>query len=325
MGELSLTFLKIFYIIKKTWEVKFMIEFGRIYKYTNLINNKVYIGQTKKSLEQRHKNHLNQLNDNTYFHRAIIKYGINNFKLELIEDNIPYDELDNREKYWIKYYDSFHTSGKGYNLTEGGQWGSGTQILTTRQAEEIQNKILNSNLSFVELANNYIVSTSCISDINTGRTFYNNKLVYPLRAGREHSILDKERFNKIVNDLKNTKKTFDEIARVNEVKSYTVSIINRGLHSFCSKKEKYPLRKTEQKFTSNNILTQQQVIQIIHEICFTEETLINIGKKFNIAKNTIGDISRGITWKEITQQFKCPIRKNKIENQKIYQSIYGIV
>lgn len=36
-----------------------MIEFGRIYKYTNLINNKVYIGQTKKSLEQRHKNHLN--------------------------------------------------------------------------------------------------------------------------------------------------------------------------------------------------------------------------------------------------------------------------
>ena len=30
-------------------------------------------------------------------------------------------------------------------------------------------------------------------------------------------------------------------------------------------------------------------------------------------------------WKNITQQFKCPIRKNKLENQKIYQSIYGIV
>lgn len=302
-----------------------MIEFGRIYKYTNLINNKVYIGQTKKSLKQRHKNHLNELNDNTYFHRAILKYGINNFKLELIEDNIPYDKLDSREKYWIKYYDSFYTSGKGYNLTEGGQWGSGTQLLSTKQAEEIQNKILNSDLSFVELANNYQVSTSCISDINTGRTFYNNKFNYPLRIGREHSNLDKESFNKIVDNLKNTKMTFDEIACINKVKTYTVGIINRGLHSFCSKKEKYPLRKTEQKFTANNILTQKQVIQIIYEICFTNETLVNIGEKFHIAKNTIGDISRGITWKSITNQFICPIRKNKTENQKIYQSIYGIV
>ena len=237
-------------------EGQVMIECGKIYKYTNLINNKIYIGQTKQSLEQRHKNHLYELKDNTYFHRAILKYGINNFKLELIEDKIPYNKLDEREKYWIKYYDSFYTTGKGYNLTEGGQWGSGTQILTTKQANEIQQKILNSNLSFVTLANNYNVSPSCISDINIGRTFYNNELKYPLRTGREHSELNRETFNKIVNDLKNTKITFNDIAIKNNVKPYTIGIINRGLHSFCLKEENYPLRKTEQKFTSNNILTQ---------------------------------------------------------------------
>ena len=44
-----------------------------------------------------------------------------------------------------------------------------------------------------------------------------------------------------------------------------------------------------------------------------------------IGQTTVRDISRGLTWKDITQQFKCPIRKNKLENQKIYQSIYGIV
>ena len=44
-----------------------------------------------------------------------------------------------------------------------------------------------------------------------------------------------------------------------------------------------------------------------------------------IGQATVRDISRGLTWKDITQQFKCPIRKNKLENQKIYQSIYGIV
>lgn len=302
-----------------------MINKGRIYKYTNLINNKVYIGQTKQSLKNRHRHHLSTLNDGTYFHRAMLKYGIENFKMELIEDNIPFENLDEREKYWIKYYDSFYTTGKGYNLTEGGQWGSGTQILTTKQAEEIQQKIIESNCSFVELAKIYNVSTSCISDINTGRSFYNINLKYPLRTGREHSELNYETSLVIIKDLLNTKKTFNQIAKENNVKPYTIGIINRGLHSYCPNDVSYPLRKTEQKYTSNNILTKQQVIQIIYEICFTEKTLVEIGKQFGIAKNTIGDISRGITWKDITQQFECPIRKNKLKNQKIYQSIYGIV
>ena len=298
---------------------------GLIYKYTNLINNKIYIGQTREKLERRHQRHLHQLNDNTYFHRALLKYGIENFSLEIVEDNIPISELDNKEKYWISYYDSFYATGKGYNLTEGGQWGSGTQILTTKNAEDIQKLIQENLLSFVEIANKYNVSTTCISDINTGRTFYNNNLKYPLRAGREHSEINQKQFEQIVNLLINSKETFDEIARKTNVKPYTIGIINRGLHSLCSKKYTYPLRKTEQKFTANNVVTKENVKQICYEIIFSNETLENIGKKFDIAKNTIGDISRGISWKEITQQFKCPIRKNKNENQKIYQSIYGIV
>ena len=66
------------------------MENGKIYKYTNLINGKIYIGQTKQTLEQRDYKHQTQLNDNTYFHRAIKKYGRKNFSLELIEDNNLY-------------------------------------------------------------------------------------------------------------------------------------------------------------------------------------------------------------------------------------------
>ena len=302
-----------------------MIENGKIYKYTNLINNKVYIGQTKQSLEERHKRHLAQLKDNTYFHRAIKKYGISNFKMELVEDKILFKDLDAREKFWIKYYDSFYTTGKGYNLTEGGQWGSGTQILTTTQADEIKQLILNTDKSLSEIAKEYRVSTSCISDINTGRSFIEENLSYPLRPAPTVSEINENNIYNIIDMLKNTKTTFDEIARINRIKLYTVGIINRGLHSQCPKNETYPLRKTEQKFTANNTVTNQEVIQICYEICFSDKTLVEIGKQFGIAKNTIGDISRGITWKPITQQFICPIRKNKIENQKIYQSIYGIV
>lgn len=47
------------------------MENGKIYKYTNLLNGMVYIGQTKQTLEQRDYDHQRQLNDNTYFHRAL--------------------------------------------------------------------------------------------------------------------------------------------------------------------------------------------------------------------------------------------------------------
>ena len=58
---------------------------------------------------------------------------------------------------------------------------------------------------------------------------------------------------------------------------------------------------------------------------FTNDSLKDIGKKYNVARGTLGDISRGLSWKTITQNFKLPIIANRITNQKIYQSIYGIV
>ena len=75
---------------------------GLIYKYTNNINGKIYIGQTRQQLQKRHDKYLQQLNDHTYFHRALKKYGIENFTLEIIEDNIPLEQLDEKEIYWIK-------------------------------------------------------------------------------------------------------------------------------------------------------------------------------------------------------------------------------
>ena len=119
------------------------MENGKIYKYTNLINGMVYIGQTKQTLQQRDYKHQTQLNDNTYFHRALKKYGRENFSLELVEENIPFDKLDEKEKFYIDFFDSFYTTGKGYNLTQGGQWGPGTQKLTFSQVKKIRELILN--------------------------------------------------------------------------------------------------------------------------------------------------------------------------------------
>ena len=301
------------------------MENGKIYKYTNFINGKIYIGQTKQTLEQRDYKHRTQLNDNTYFHRAIKKYGGKNFSLELIEDNIPFNELDKKEKYYISYFESFHTTGKGYNLTEGGQWGSGTQKITTLQSSYIKNLIQESTMTFAEIAFQFGVTIYCISDINRGKNFHDDDLHYPLRQAPKKSYIDEDKINIIINMLLNTNMTQDEIAVATDIHSYTVGEINRGANSWCPKDLNYPLRKPVQNNTYMNKINPKKVQEICYKLCFTNIKLEDIGKEYGIAKNTVGDISRGLSWKDITQQFKCPIRKNKLENQKIYQSIYGIV
>ena len=94
---------------------------GYIYKIQNLINDNVYIGQTVKTVEKRFQQHRNNY-DKPYFsqltlYKAFKKYGLENFSFETIEE-VPNELLDEREKYWIDYYDSYKN---GYNMTLGGR------------------------------------------------------------------------------------------------------------------------------------------------------------------------------------------------------------
>lgn len=92
-----------------------------IYKATNLINDKIYIGLTTKSLEHRisvHKKDSKSLN--TYFYQAIRKYGFENFKWEVVDTAITMEELEEKERYYIKLYGSFDNKEIGYNTQSGG-------------------------------------------------------------------------------------------------------------------------------------------------------------------------------------------------------------
>lgn len=92
-----------------------------IYKITNVINNKVYIGKTLRSPKKRWQEHCRdsrrKITAHRLFYQDINKYGKDNFLLETIEscDN---NIADDREIYWIKYYDS---TNKGYNMSLGGK------------------------------------------------------------------------------------------------------------------------------------------------------------------------------------------------------------
>ena len=89
-----------------------------IYKITNKLNNKSYIGKTENSVEKRYKQHLSEFKKdrcrNRPLYRAMIKYGVENFDLETLEET---ENPSEREVFWISYYSSFQ---KGYNATRGG-------------------------------------------------------------------------------------------------------------------------------------------------------------------------------------------------------------
>lgn len=91
-----------------------------IYKITNDINAKVYIGKTLGSIEKRWKEHLRACkkskNEKRPLYAAMRKYDTEHFKIALIEE-CHKDIVSDREIYWIAYFDSFKN---GYNATAGG-------------------------------------------------------------------------------------------------------------------------------------------------------------------------------------------------------------
>lgn len=92
-----------------------------IYLYLNKINGKAYIGQSI-NINKRYREHKNaayNVNNKDYnlpIHRAIRKYGLDNFEFIILEE-CEQSELNSKEIYWIKQYDSYQS---GYNATEGG-------------------------------------------------------------------------------------------------------------------------------------------------------------------------------------------------------------
>ncbi len=93
--------------------------YGVIYKITNTVNGKVYIGQTTQKLYKRWADHCSSVNKSCKaLHNSIKKYGKDAFICEAILSCVNKDNLNWAESYFIKFYNSFGEFG--YNLSEGG-------------------------------------------------------------------------------------------------------------------------------------------------------------------------------------------------------------
>ena len=133
---------------------------GQIYKITNLVNGKIYIGQTRYTADIRFRGHIAEATkphkSNYPLYKAFNKYGVHNFKVEVLEE-CANDKLNSREKYYINLFNSFNA---GYNQTLGGDGGKVLEL-----DEEFIINIYNECKSLRTAAEILGISTSTIKNI----------------------------------------------------------------------------------------------------------------------------------------------------------------
>lgn len=145
-----------------------MVKLGKIYLITNTVNNKVYVGQTIQELSKRFNAHCcHSKSDNSVnmrIKRAIHKYGRDKFCISLIEE-CPIHLLNERERYWISYYNSYNN---GYNLTPGGQdsnYASLHRLEDTVDVEEFTKYIIEFKPLAIEVASHFNISKCSVYNL----------------------------------------------------------------------------------------------------------------------------------------------------------------
>ena len=214
-----------------------------VYKITNLINKKCYIGQSK-NYKSRIKGHIYQLNknkhDNPHLQYAWNKYGADNFKFELIDKGENYNEL---EKHYIQKYNS-DNANYGYNILSGGEnppIGS-HKSLSKAEVKDIIEMLKDKNISLDFICEKYNkITRGQINKINVGKAWKDKNLEYPLREG--DNVIGQEIANKVIFALKYSNKLQKEIAKENNISRTCVTAINLGkVKSYYDINEKYPIR-----------------------------------------------------------------------------------
>lgn len=205
-----------------------------IYKITNNINGKMYIGKTILPIEKRFQEHLEESlrerSKNRPLYRAFNKYGYNNFTLSLIEECHP-DEASEKEIFWIEYFRTFKV---GYNATLGGdgkKYIDYDLVISTYQElknlsltakihniheDSVRNILNNFNiqvLSNLEVAKKYYVKPVNMYDLKNNYICSFSSMNEAMNYLKENNFIDKDKYKErsvghISEVCNNKRKTF---------------------------------------------------------------------------------------------------------------------
>lgn len=158
-----------------------------IYKITNTINSKIYIGKTEGSIDKRWKEHLGDFRkirtEKRPLYEAMNKYGVENFSIHLIEET---DQPEEREKFYIEQYRTYigFEDCNGYNATLGGDGKS--YVFQNPETVEVLIKMYNEKYSSRDIAkalnldNNTVLSKLKSLGFEVSRWRARKKMIYQI-------------------------------------------------------------------------------------------------------------------------------------------------
>lgn len=242
-----------------------------IYKITNLINGHSYIGQALNIFHRCNNNHVygatTKATSHYHIYQAFNKYGQDNFKVEVIE-LCPPEKLNEREVYWIKYYDTFKN---GYNMTPGGTFFSPT--IHSPKTEEKRRLTREKNQS--------------LKGENHPRAKMTNEEVIEVRE----RYIQGESINSIYKDYCNIYHNFGTFQNI---------VLGRSYHEVGH----IPTKEAKNAQHGNRKFTSEQIINIrkqYYEQCKTQQS---IAEQFGVSQSVIKDIVNYETYKEVNADIK---------------------
>lgn len=266
-------------------------------------------------IKERHRLHLSGANNekasdyNCLFHKKIRQYGIENFELIILEEVEHREDLDEREKYWIKEKNSY-VKNNGYNLTLGGQKRNNNETywdsragLNKEQVLEIIQLLKTSSMTQQEIADRYQISETIINYINSGKKYHLlTEKDYPIRKYNDRTTTQEE-VETIIKLLQqgygNT-----EIAKIigNNLKPNVVSRINLGIN-FHQPNLSYPIRKD----TNEKISQKEKANKVKFLLETTNYNLQEIANIVGIDRSCVSRINSGKNYHDNDRIY--PIRK----------------
>ena len=291
-----------------------------IYKATNTVNGKVYIGKyegqyftTRKS---GHKYQAFKLNSQYAFHRAIRKHGWDAFEWSIIDSADSKAELCEKEKYWIDYHKSWtaREDCNGYNMTIGGDGVSGFEIteeyresmshLTKDDVYQIKLLLRDSDLSAIQICDQFNIAKETLSRINHGLVWGYVQLTdcdpLPYRLRKRANVLrynvsDRYLSLDVVYDIRQD--YIDGMTTADIAEKYSISypsadnIIKLKNYPDVSIPQGYeaPIIKTQ--------ITEEMRQEIIKLYTTTRLSQREIGEQFGLSQSRVGQICKDMNIK----------------------------
>lgn len=282
-----------------------------IYAYKKRDNQKiVYVGQTINLSQRRYAHEKRDPFNSSLieYHyplsRGIRKYGIDAYECIILENNIPTELINEREQYWISYYNTYEDP-EGYNQTPGGELKTKYIKFNEGLIDEAK-KLIKEKMPFSKISERTGISIVMLSEINQGKRHFDEHETYPLNPMTSNRSLTDIQVKEIIDLLKKGEATFQQIGEKFNVSENVIQAINIG-KNYHQNNISYPIKTQRVISGKRKTLKEDDLILLIKDIINTNIPFSKLSQKYGISTSTIYNINNGKTRKK--ENYEYPLRK----------------